>query len=127
MATSAEAPPAVSAPRLGARERADRFCQRFGLQVPILQPPMAGACPASLASVVANAGGMCGLGALTTPPMGSQTGCESSGTRATVGSKSTCGSQTRRRFAIPIMSARCGISWDNGVRPCGRKRFNVRF
>jgi nitronate monooxygenase len=70
MATSAEAPPAVSSPRLGARERADRFCQRFGLQVPILQAPMAGACPASLASAVANAGGMGGLGALTTAPDG---------------------------------------------------------
>jgi nitronate monooxygenase len=31
---------------------------------------MAGACPASLASAVANAGGMGGLGALTTPPDG---------------------------------------------------------
>jgi nitronate monooxygenase len=70
MATSAEATPAVSSPRLGARERADRFCQRFGLQVPILQAPMAGACPASLASAVANAGGMGGLGALTTAPDG---------------------------------------------------------
>ena len=51
----------------GARERAIRFCRRFGLRVPILQAPMAGACPASLASAVANAGGMGGLGALTTP------------------------------------------------------------
>lgn len=52
MATSAEAPPAVSSPRLGARERADRFCQRFGLQVPILQAPMAGACPGSSSPVL---------------------------------------------------------------------------
>jgi nitronate monooxygenase len=48
----------------------DRFCQRFGLRVPILQAPMAGACPASLASAVANAGGMGGFGALTTSPDG---------------------------------------------------------
>ena len=70
MATPPEASPAVSSPSRGARERADRFCQRFGLRVPILQAPMAGACPASLASAVANAGGMGGFGALTTPPDG---------------------------------------------------------
>ena len=40
------------------------------MQVPILQAPMAGACPVSLASAVANAGGMGGLGALTTAPEG---------------------------------------------------------
>ena len=70
MATPADAPPAGSSPDRGARERADRFCQRFGLRVPILQAPMAGACPAGLASAVANAGGMGGLGALTTQPDG---------------------------------------------------------
>jgi len=32
--------------------------------------PMAGACPAGLAAAVANAGGMGGLGALTTTPDG---------------------------------------------------------
>src|SRR6516165_9220304 len=70
MATPADAPPAGSSPDRGARERAARFCQRFGLRVPILQAPMAGACPASLASAVANAGGMGGIGALLTPPEG---------------------------------------------------------
>jgi len=70
MATPAEAQPALSSPSLGARARADRFCRSFGLRMPILQAPMAGACPASLASAVANAGGMGGLGALTTPPDG---------------------------------------------------------
>src|SRR3954470_16443167 len=55
-----------TSPNIGARERAAQFCRRFGLRVPILQAPMAGACPASLASAVANAGGMGGLGALTT-------------------------------------------------------------
>jgi len=40
------------------------FCQRYGLQAPILQAPMAGSCSASLAAAVANAGGMGGLGAL---------------------------------------------------------------
>jgi nitronate monooxygenase len=70
MPPSAEALSAVSSPISGARARADRFCQRFGLRVPILQAPMAGACPASLAIAVANAGGMGGFGALTTPPGG---------------------------------------------------------
>ena len=70
MATPAEAQPSASPPSLGARERAARFCRRFGLRVPILQAPMAGACPAGLASTVANAGGIGGLGALTTPPDG---------------------------------------------------------
>ena len=50
------------------RKRAEEFCQRFGLTVPILQAPMAGACPVSLAAAVANAGGMGGLGALLSEP-----------------------------------------------------------
>jgi nitronate monooxygenase len=70
MATSAEAQSSSSSASLAARERAARFCRRFGLQVPILQAPMAGACPAGLASAVANAGGMGGIGALLTPPEG---------------------------------------------------------
>ena len=48
------------------RRRAEDFCRRFGLRVPILQAPMAGACPAGLAAAVGNAGGMGGLGALMT-------------------------------------------------------------
>jgi nitronate monooxygenase len=50
MATPAEAQPALSSPSLGARERADRFCRSFGLRMPILQAPMAGACPAMRAA-----------------------------------------------------------------------------
>jgi nitronate monooxygenase len=45
-------------------ERAATFCARFGLGVPILQAPMAGASPPALAAAVANAGGMGGFGAL---------------------------------------------------------------
>ena len=56
--------------RDSARDRVERFCRRFGLRVPLLQAPMASACPASLAAAVANAGGMGGLGALTTAPDG---------------------------------------------------------
>jgi nitronate monooxygenase len=51
-------------------DRADTFCRRFGLSVPILQAPMAGACPVGLAAAVANAGGMGGMGALLTAPAG---------------------------------------------------------
>src|SRR5438094_9050901 len=50
--------------------RAEAFCRRFGLRVPILQAPMAGACPVGLAAAVANAGGMGAMGALMTPPDG---------------------------------------------------------
>jgi nitronate monooxygenase len=44
------------------------FLRRFGLRVPILQAPMAGASPTSLAIAVGNAGGMGGCGALTLAP-----------------------------------------------------------
>jgi nitronate monooxygenase len=61
---------AAPAPNRSARERAAAFCRRFGLRVPILLAPMAGACPVGLAAAVGNAGGMGGLGALLTPPDG---------------------------------------------------------
>ena len=54
----------------GARQRAQAFCRRYGIAMPILEAPMAGACPASLAIAVANAGGMGAMGALLTPPAG---------------------------------------------------------
>jgi nitronate monooxygenase len=50
------------------RDRAAAFCAKFGLQLPILMAPMAGACPMSLASAVANAGGMGAMGALVSKP-----------------------------------------------------------
>jgi nitronate monooxygenase len=53
---------------LAARERAAAFSRRYGLRLPILMAPMAGACPVGLAAAVANAGGMGGFGALMTPP-----------------------------------------------------------
>jgi nitronate monooxygenase len=60
-----------SEPKPGnARARVAWFCERYGLRMPIIMAPMAGACPASLAAAVANAGGMGGLGALTTDPAG---------------------------------------------------------
>ena len=52
------------------RDRARSFCDQYGLEVPILLAPMAGACPVSLSVAVANAGGMGALGALVTAPSG---------------------------------------------------------
>jgi nitronate monooxygenase len=51
-------------------ERARAFCSAYGLKVPILLAPMAGACPAGLSIAVANAGAMGAMGALVTPPDG---------------------------------------------------------
>lgn len=48
--------------------RADAFCERFGLRLPILLAPMAGACPPSLSVAVANAGGLGACGALLMQP-----------------------------------------------------------
>jgi nitronate monooxygenase len=48
--------------------RAEAFCERFGLEVPILLAPMAGACPPSLSIAVANAGGMAAAGLLLHSP-----------------------------------------------------------
>ena len=39
-------------------DRAKRFCARFGLRVPVLLAPMAGACPPALSIAVAKAGGL---------------------------------------------------------------------
>jgi nitronate monooxygenase len=53
-----------------ARARAERFCEVYGLKIPILLAPMAGACPVALSVAVANAGGMGAMGALLTAPDG---------------------------------------------------------
>ena len=62
--------PETAVPQTSARARAEAFCRRYGLRLPILMAPMAGACPASLAAAVANAGGLGGIGALMTAPDG---------------------------------------------------------
>ncbi len=46
----------------------DAFCQRFGLRVPILLAPMAGACPPALSIAIANAGGLGACGVLLMQP-----------------------------------------------------------
>ena len=55
---------------LGPRARAAAFCARFGIEIPILEAPMAGACPPGLAAAVASAGGMGAMGAVLTQPEG---------------------------------------------------------
>ncbi len=65
-----DATPVAGAIPAGTRARAAAFCRRFGLRIPILMAPMAGACPASLAAAVANAGGMGAMGALLNDPAG---------------------------------------------------------
>src|ERR1700730_4994891 len=52
-------------PALG---RTQAFCERFGLRVPILLAPMAGACPPALSIAVATAGGLGACGALLMQP-----------------------------------------------------------
>ena len=47
---------------------ADAFCARFGLRVPILLAPMAGASAPSLSIAVANAGGLGACGVLLMQP-----------------------------------------------------------
>jgi nitronate monooxygenase len=50
------------------RSRAAVFCDRFGIRVPILLAPMAGACPPSSSIAVMRAGGFGGCGALLMQP-----------------------------------------------------------
>jgi nitronate monooxygenase len=49
-------------------DRAGAFCRRFGLRVPVLLAPMAGACPPALSIAVAQAGGFGAAGALLMQP-----------------------------------------------------------
>ena len=51
-----------------ARQRSDAFCSRFGLRVPVLLSPMAGACPVALSRAVIEAGGMGAMGAVLSQP-----------------------------------------------------------
>ncbi len=50
------------------QNRAEAFCKRFGLKLPILLAPMAGACPPSLSIAVMNAGSLGACGALLMAP-----------------------------------------------------------
>ena len=57
-------------PTAEAFTRATAFSDAYGMSLPILLAPMAGACPASLSIAVANAGGMGAMGALISAPDG---------------------------------------------------------
>src|SRR6266478_303512 len=50
------------------RDRTTAFCDRFGLRVPILLAPMAGASAPSLSIAVANVGGLGSCGVLLMQP-----------------------------------------------------------
>src|SRR5687768_17447161 len=62
--TASGLPHTISQPR----DRAAAFCAKYGLRLPILLAPMAGACPASLSIAIGNAGGMGAMGALVSTP-----------------------------------------------------------
>jgi len=49
-------------------DRAVSFCRRFGLKMPVLLAPMAGACPPSLSIAMMNAGSLGACGALLMQP-----------------------------------------------------------
>lgn len=51
-----------------ARGRAQAFASRYGLAMPVLLAPMAGACPVALSVAVANAGSMGAMGAVMSAP-----------------------------------------------------------
>lgn len=51
-------------------QRAQKFCDTYGLKLPVMLAPMAGACPVRLSVGVANAGGMGAMGALSHTPDG---------------------------------------------------------
>ncbi|MBV8910945.1 MAG: nitronate monooxygenase, partial [Gammaproteobacteria bacterium] len=53
--------------------RYESFCRRYGLRVPVLLAPMAGACPPTLSAAVvkAGAGGACGAVLMSPPEMAS--------------------------------------------------------
>ncbi|MEQ3551641.1 nitronate monooxygenase [Pseudonocardia nematodicida] len=53
---------------MDARARARDFCERYGLGAPVLEAPMAGACPPELAAEVVAAGGMGAAGVVNDPP-----------------------------------------------------------
>ena len=49
-------------------EKTEEFCSAYGLSMPVIMAPMAGACPAELAAAVSNAGGMGACGVLPLTP-----------------------------------------------------------
>jgi nitronate monooxygenase len=62
------ASPALSLAALSPTARAEAFCRRFGLTLPILLAPMAGVPAPPLSAAIASAGGLGSLGALLMAP-----------------------------------------------------------
>jgi nitronate monooxygenase len=50
------------------QRRAEAFCERYGLKMPVLLAPMAGACPVALSVAAARAGSMGAMGAVLSKP-----------------------------------------------------------
>ena len=101
--------------------RAEAFCARYGLRMPILLAPMAGACPASLSIAVANAGGMGAMGALTTPPAAFATGLPSSAAGSRGHFRSTSGFRIPPPVRDPAAEARVRDFLERGDRRCRRR------
>ena len=55
-------------PNVAVLSRVEAFCSAYGLRIPILLAPMAGACPESLSIAVAGAGGLGACGGLLMQP-----------------------------------------------------------
>lgn len=96
--------------------RAHAFCDAFELRLPILMAPMAGACPASLAIAVANAGGLGGCGALLRSQRRSAPGPRTFARRPMAHSRSIFGSRIRPRGVIPLTRRECVNSLASGGR-----------
>lgn len=58
----------TQSPDISVQSRVADFCARYGLRLPVLMAPMAGACPPALGAAVANAGDMGACGALLMSP-----------------------------------------------------------
>ena len=106
-----------------ALQRAQEFCERFGLRVPILLAPMAGASAPSLSIAVADAGGLGACGAVLMKP------------DEILAWANEVRGETNRRFQINLWipdpppaarcwltSSRCASFWRAGDLRCRPKR-----
>ena len=95
--------------------RADAFCRRFGLSVPVLLAPMAGACPTSLSAAVANAGGLGACGALLMQPAAILSWAKELRAASNGPFQLNLWIPTRRRSAMPRTRQRCAPSSQSGA------------
>ena len=97
-----------------ARSRAEWFCRRFGLKLPILLAPMAGASAPSLSIAMMKAGSLGACGALLMQPGEIVAWADEVRAGADGPSTSISGSPIRRRRAIRPRSARARLSGQLG-------------